>query len=201
MFLALRPAIAQDVSAWIAATPERYRHALRAGQDDPAFSAFRKMCPADVFRDMGREPGGSRDCTDRPGWCMALCRAGQARACFGLARAVEIELDVQGQATVKFPFFMAACAAGDANACVNAGATAARGSWIAGTQPAIAQARECQLRTYQTACTAQAPWGCYMLGAERAQGGETAKAQDAWQRACDIDPDGSACNAARSQLD
>ena len=196
------PVFAEDVDDWIAATPERYHQTLHAGQEDPTFSAFREMCPADVFRDLGRKPGGSRDCTDRPGWCLALCRAGQARACFGLARAVEIELDVEGQATVKFPFFMASCAAGDANACTNAGATATNGSWIAGTRPAVAEAQECQIRTYETACTAQAPWGCYMLGAEWSnRDDDTDKARNAWQRACDIDPDGSACDAARSRLD
>ncbi|MBY5986986.1 hypothetical protein [Roseovarius atlanticus] len=199
--LAAGPVAADEVEDWIATTPERYRQALRAGQEDPTFSAFREMCPADVFRDLGREPGGSRDCTQRPGWCLGLCRAGQARACFGLGRAVEIELDVEGQATVKYPFFMAACAAGDANACTNAGAIAARGSWIAGSQPTVAAARACQVRTYETTCTARAPWGCYMLGAERAQAGDNGKAQDAWQRACDIDPDGSACDAARARLD
>ncbi|MFN3207613.1 MAG: hypothetical protein ACE369_01165 [Roseovarius sp.] len=181
--------------------PERYRQALRTGQEDPVFSDFREMCPADVFRDTGREPGGSRDCTQRPGWCLGLCRAGQADACFGLARAVEIELDANGQATVKFPFFMAACAAGDANACTNAGATAKRGSWIAGTEAVAAEAQECQLRTFEISCKARAPWGCFMLGETLHGLSETGKARDAWQQACKIDANGSACNASTRRFD
>ncbi|MGK7654757.1 hypothetical protein ACSQ76_20885 [Roseovarius sp. B08] len=192
---------AADVDSWIATQPERYRAALQAGQDDPVFATYRDQCPADVYRTPEQDTSGTRDCTDRPGWCMALCRAGQAKACFGLARAVEIELDVDGQANVKFPFFMAACAAGDANGCTNAGATAKKGNWIQNTRPDAAATSHCQVRTYETACDAKAPWGCFMLGMEyESSGAESGKTRDALERACDVDPDGSACDAARARL-
>lgn len=146
------------------------------------------------------------ECTDRPGWCLALCRAGNGRACFGVARVIEVDLEDEGEATLKFPFFMAACAAGHANGCTNAGATVKNGSWIHGTRVAAAATRDCQYRTYEAACDAEAPWGCFMLGLEWAVegvNGETdiAEARAAWRKACQLVPDSSACESSRARLE
>lgn len=203
--LAGRPAIADDVADWIAAQPEPFRYVLEAGQKEAVFALYREQCPAELFRRLRPYSKGTQDCSERPGWCLALCRAGQGRACFGLARTIELELADAGEATLKYPFFMAACAAGHANGCTNAGAAAKNGDWIEGTQVTLAASRACQFRTYETACEAEAPWGCFMLGMEWAFEGVAGQtdinaAMAAWRRACDLDPNSSACESSTSRL-
>lgn len=203
--LVTRSVAADEVGDWIATQPEPFQQVLRAGQQEPVFASFRDRCPADVFGRLAPYSEGKKDCAERPGWCLALCRAGQGRACFGIARTIEVELEDTGEGTLKFPFFMASCAAGHANGCTNAGATVKNGSWIEGTRPAAAATRDCQFRTYTAACAAGAPWGCFMEGMEwafEAAEGERdiAKARAAWTRACALAPNGSACNSASRRL-
>lgn len=201
----MRPVAVDQADDWIAAQPDAFQQVLRAGRQEQVFASYRDQCPADVFGRLAPYSKGSKACAARPGWCLALCRAGQGRACFGIARAIEVELEDTGEGTLKFPFFMAACAAGHANGCTNAGATVKNGSWIEGTRPAAAATRDCQLRTYTAACAAGAPWGCFMEGMEwafeAAEGDrDIAKARAAWQRACALAPNGSACESASIRL-
>lgn len=197
---------ADAVSEWIEAQPQPFQPVLIAGQTESAFTKYRDQCPADVFPAVGRHSKGSQECSERPGWCLVQCRAGVGRACFGIARAIEVDLDDVNDSNFSYPFFMAACAAGSANGCTNAAATSKNGDWLPGLGPGIAAERDCQYRTYQAACEANAPWGCFMLGMEWGFEGvkgevDRDKAVAAWQRACVLDPDGGACASSQARLD
>jgi TPR repeat protein len=196
---------AETVEEWIARQPVSFQNTLERVHTTGSLMSHLEACPADVFPKSGRYPSGNRDCAKRPGWCLALCRFGNGDACFGIARAIETELDTSGDADLKFPLFMAACAAGNANGCTNAGATAKNGSWL-DRSPELARSRDCQYRTYTLACMTGAPWGCYMLGSEWKRMGvngvtDEAKARQFYERACELAPDGSACRAAKRAMD
>lgn len=196
---------AEPVQDWINAQSPDHRWVLEEIMADERFTQLAQLCPADVFPASRGTARGSTDCTKNPGWCLAKCRLGQGKACFGVARAIQTEMEDEGEATFTFPMFMAACAAGHANGCTNAGAAAKNGSWINGTWPEGVASRPCQFRTYEAACTARAEWGCYMLGLEWGREGvngrtDLQKARKAWRKSCQIDPDGSACAASRRQL-
>ncbi len=206
LYLSAIAAGADPVEDWIAQQEETYRWVLSSTRADERLMGFHTQCPADVFPKAGRRAKGSKTCDDGLGWCLTLCRSGHGNACFGIARTIETEMSDEGEATLKFPMFMAACADGNANGCTNAGASAKNGSWIDGTAPQNAASRACQFRTYDAACGAGSSWGCYMLGLEWGVEGVQGrlvpeKAQAAWRRSCELLPDSGACDASKRQLD
>ena len=190
---------------WIKAQDRDHRRVLTNMRADETLQTLSQLCPADVFLRQTVPETGSANCKDNPGWCLSMCRTGRGKSCFGLARAIQTEMEDVGEATFTFPAFMAACASGHPNGCTNAGAAAKNGSWIPGTRPKAATTRSCQFRTYDAACSAGATWGCFMLGLEwgvEGVNGQTnqAKARAAWQRSCRLQPNGSACEASKSRL-
>lgn len=191
---------------WIEAQEQAHQWVLKSILSDETLMGYLKDCPADVFPAAGRRASGSKSCADAPGWCLALCRTGQGNACFGVARAIQTEMEDEGEASFTYPMFMAGCADGNANSCTNAAAGAKNGSWIEGTRPENAASRACQFRTYETACQTGASWGCYMLGLEWGVEGvegqtDPNQARAAWQRSCNLKPNSSACAASRRELD
>ncbi|MFK7939315.1 MAG: hypothetical protein AB8B82_08045 [Roseovarius sp.] len=190
---------------WIEAQKREHRPVLSNILADAQYQTLATLCPADVFAQDARRSTGSAECRKNPGWCLIKCRGGQGKACFGVARAIQTEMEDVGEATFTYPMFMAACAIGHANGCTNAGAAVKNGSWIAGTRPDHVADRACQFRTYDAACTAGASWGCFMLGLEwgvEGVNGQTdqQKAKAAWQRSCVLGPNGSACAASERRL-
>jgi len=190
---------------WIAEQEEGYRGFLSRVHSSAGLMAHMQACPADVFAVRQARPKGTVDCVNTPGWCLTRCKFGDGDACFGAARVIETELGDWGDADLKFPLFMAACADGNANGCTNAAATAKNGSWI-GAPPGPAADNACQYRTFQLSCDAGAAWGCFMLGMQWRYDGvegvrDMDKAQAAFERVCALDPDGAACSSARGALD
>ena len=200
-----RLALADAVDDWIAAQPEHYRSFLDSVKASKRLMRYTDACPADVFSTWGARAKGTVECKDNPGWCLIRCKLGSGDACFGAGYVVDTELDHGGDSDLAFPLFMAACADGNANGCVNAGANAKNGSWT-NPRPAMASSRDCQFRTYQISCGVGAAWGCFMLGLEWGVEGvdgqvDLPKARTAWERSCTLQPSGSACNASRSRLE
>jgi hypothetical protein len=196
---------ADPIQDWIENQKPDHLWVLSDIMSDERFASLAQVCPADVFPSIGRNGTGAAECAKNPGWCLAKCRFGQGKACFGVARAIQTEMEDIGEASFTYRMFMAACATGHANGCTNAGAAAKNGSWIEGTRPMNVAERGCQFRTYEAACAAGAEWGCYMLGMEWGHEGvngqtDQQKARAAWRKSCALAPGGSACGASKRQL-
>ena len=199
-FLLLAPlaATAQDTLSWARAQPQPMRTVLLKIAKDPAFVATLSQCPASAFRASSTRYRSDSSCARKPNACLNRCLKGDQSSCFNLANAMQTAAPLEEESQFTYPLYMRACALGNANACVNAAATARNGSWRPGTRPAQATAPACQLATYTEACANGAAWGCYMEGNIHRDGAPGTRrnpdrAEALYARACNLAPDSGAC--------
>lgn len=162
----------------------------------PTFGLVVDQCPVDVYGTQTDTGGAVADCSADPAACLQQCAGGNATACFDAAQVIEDGVE-DGTSQQTFPLYMAGCALGDDNACVNAGATVKNGFWP-GPRPVIADGDSCQLRTYRQMCDEGAAWGCYMTAYEYRSGSSVvAQSQPQFElymrRACAISATSGAC--------
>ncbi|MBS8228451.1 hypothetical protein [Vannielia litorea] len=203
LLLLLTPltATAKDTLSWARDQPQPMRTVLLKIAKDPAFVATLRQCPATVYRRSNTTYRSDSSCARKPNACLNRCLKGDQSSCFNLAHAMQTAAPLEEESQFTYPLFMRACALGNANACVNAAATARNGSWRPGTRPAQATAPGCQLQTYTEACTRGAAWGCFMEGNIYRDGApgtrrNAARAEALYRRACTLSPRSGACKAA-----
>ncbi|MEM8691576.1 MAG: hypothetical protein AAGG57_06785 [Pseudomonadota bacterium] len=162
------------------------------------FSKVPQQCPLAVYETRSNIPSPVPECSVNPGGCLSLCATGNRDACFDAARTIE-KGDIVEDTHRTFPLFMASCALGSANSCVNAGAAVKNGVWPVSTPPPkAAGTAKCQFQTYNRMCEEGAAWGCYMVAQEyRRSDGFRAESEADYEanmrRACQLNPDSGAC--------
>lgn len=167
-------------------------------RSDPVLSSFPQACPASVYKTGGGIAGSVADCTSNPGQCINQCKSGNGKACFDAAQVVEAG-NSRDDNLATYPLYMRACALGDGNACVNAGAAVKNTVWSGG-KPKDASTPQCQFQTFSTMCKAGHAWGCYMTAQEYMRGGfdgqSDAKYEQYMRSACKISKTSRACYPA-----
>ena len=139
----------------------------------------------------------------KPELCLEQCRKfDDPQACLNLALALQTR---EPEAPAKFvqSLFAQACALAEEGGCTNRGAGIRNGGYeddpFARRTPR--EARACQFRTFDFACSKDDAWGCAMLGQAYAAGEGVAKdrnkANIAFSRACAQDPKFAACDFAK----
>lgn len=164
----------------------------------PLLSSFPQSCPASVYKTGSAIAGEVADCTKNPRKCITQCKSGNGKACFDAAQIVEAGNSPDDN-LATYPLYMRACALGDGNACVNAGAAIKNTVWSAG-KPAEASTPQCQFQTFSTMCKAGHAWGCYMTAQEYKSGGFDGKSEAKYEQymrsACKISKTSGACYPA-----
>ncbi|SIO12641.1 hypothetical protein [Vannielia litorea] len=191
-------ATADDTLAWARAQPQPMRTVLLRIAKDPAFTSTLSQCPGALYRASKARYRSDTSCARKPNACLDRCLKGDQSSCFNLANAMQTVAPLEEESRFAYPLYARACALGNANACVNAAATARNGSWRPGTRPGTATAPACQLKTYAEACTNGAAWGCYMEGNIHRDGApgtrrDPARADALYARACTLAPKSGAC--------
>ena len=167
-------------------------------RSDPVLSTYPQTCRAAVYKTGAGIPGAVADCASNPRQCISQCKSGNAKACFDAAQIVEASSSPDDN-LATYPLYMRACASGDGNACVNAGAAVKNTVWSAG-KPAAASTPQCQFQTFSTMCKAGHAWGCYMTAQEYKVGGFDGKSEAKYEQymrsACKISKTSGACSPA-----
>ncbi|MBY6155371.1 hypothetical protein KUV47_19260 [Vannielia litorea] len=194
-------ASADDTLSWARSQPQPMRTVLLRIAKDPAFVQTLGQCPGALYRASTTRYRSDKSCARKPNACLNKCLKGDQSSCFNLANAMQTAAPIEEESQFAYPLYARACALGNANACVNAAATARNGDWRAGTRPSRATAPACQLKTYTEACANGAAWGCFMEGniyRDGAPGTRPSKARaDAlYTRACALAPRSGACKSA-----
>lgn len=162
---------------------------------DPVLRSYPASCPAQVYNTAANRSGAVADCKTNPRQCVSQCRAGNRRACFDAAQIIEAGSHPDDN-KATYPLYMRACAMGDGNACVNAGATLKNTVWSSG-KPKQAATPKCQYQTYSKMCDAGHAWGCYMTAQEYRHGGHRGKSDAQYEnymkRACKVSSTSDAC--------
>jgi hypothetical protein len=125
--------------------------------------------------------------------CLLKCQHGAASFCY--AAAQEIQPTALDPAAAQ-ALFLRSCRLGYASGCTNA---------AAGRLQEGRPMDPCSLRTFQEVCArASDPWACAMLGGALVQGQATSRdpdrARTVLAKACAVDQDDSACQAAKAIL-
>jgi hypothetical protein len=167
-------------------------------QSDPLLSSYPRACPVNVYRAATSSPDNVADCSKRPRECISQCKNGNSKACFDATQIVEAGSSPDDN-LATYPLYMRACAVGDGNACVNAGAAVKNTVWSEGKSEQAATP-QCQLETFSTMCTAGHAWGCYMAAQEYKRGGfdgqSDAKYEENMRSACKVSKTSGACYPA-----
>ena len=130
------PSFADTAAELARQAPAKLRPVIRNILRSPVHDKALRTCPADVFPAAKAYPHGSRNCDGNPMGCYKSCLKGDGKACFGLARVFEKSDDASSASKhadysdFTFTLFLAACQAGNANACTNAAATSKNGTWL-----------------------------------------------------------------------
>ena len=164
-------------------------------RSDPLLSSYPRACPANVYRAGSSGADKVADCSKKPRQCISQCKNGNSKACFDAAQVIEAASSPDDN-LATYPLYMRACALGDGNACVNAGAAVKNTVWSGG-KPEQAATPQCQLQTFSMMCTEGHAWGCYMTAQEYKRGGfdgqSDAKYEQYMRSACKISKSSGAC--------
>lgn len=165
---------------------------------DPLLRSYPQSCPAAIYKTGASSGGAVADCVSNPRQCLNQCKNGNGKACFDAAQVVEAGNSPDDN-LATYPLYMRACALGDGNACVNAGAAIKNTVWSRG-KPEQAATPQCQFNTFSTMCKAGHAWGCYMTAQEYRRGGfdgqSDAKYEEYMRNACRISQTSGACSPA-----
>lgn len=167
-------------------------------RSDPVLSSFSQACPASVYKTGVDRAGTVADCTKNPRQCISQCKNGNSKSCFDAAQIIEAG-NSPNDNLATYPLYMRACALGNGNACVNAGAAIKNTVWSGGP-PKDAATLQCQFQTFSKMCKAGHAWGCYMTAQEYKRGGfdgkSDAKYEQYMRNACKISKTSGACYPA-----
>lgn len=184
-------------------------------RNDASLQSLWASCPADIYRKEAAFWSGAIDnpdveveqCEADPQACYAECfQARNENACFGLARAFQGNMQTRFSAYWE-ALFARACATGHDGACTNRGAGIRNGFYE--DDPFTKKPEEvrnaCLFRTFELTCREGDAWGCAMHGQSYQYGEgvmqDRAKAEAAYRKSCEIDPDFASCAYAKGQLE
>ncbi|NOX94516.1 MAG: hypothetical protein GXP04_05295 [Alphaproteobacteria bacterium] len=153
-------------------------------------------CPADYYqstRKISHEYFENADrCLKSPDRCLKKCLAKSADHCQDLGLALQQQKNIAEHYADQL--FAASCAMGNPSGCTN------RTSRMSLATPDRKENAQCIMRSYNTSCQADDPWGCTMYGAEihRQGTGQQKEMDAAFNKACDLDVDFEACTHAKT---
>lgn len=162
-------------------------------RSDNTLKRYPQACPLSVYQSGTNRPGAVANCKTNP----HQCKSGNRKACFDAAQVIEAGHSAD-DSLATYPLYMRACALGDGNACVNAGATIKNTDW-SGPKPKQASTPQCQFRNFSKMCDEGHAWGCYMTALEYNRTGgyigkSTAKYEQYMRRACKVSKTSGACS-------
>jgi hypothetical protein len=156
-------------------------------------------CPADYYQSIGKISHEYFDNVDRclksPGRCLKKCLAKSADHCQDLGLALQQQKNIAEHYADQL--FAASCAMGNPSGCTN---RTSRMSLATPDRKENSKSAQCIMRSYNTSCQADDPWGCTMYGAEihRQSTGQQKVMEAAFNKACNLDADFEACAAAKA---
>lgn len=156
-------------------------------EEDTVWLLPASACAADVIpTTQDSEPYYSDECKDAKRDCLDRCEAGEAVACYALA--IDLQELGTSHAVVVSALFLRSCELGSASGCTN---------HAAGLEE---ERLSCSLRTYESTCRLDDPWGCTMLALYLTRGigieKDHSRARQILKKSCRYGTDDPACGYA-----
>jgi len=184
-------------------------------KSDAALQSLWADCPADIYRKEAAFWSGAIDnreveleqCEADPQACYSECfQARNENACFELGRAFQDNMETKFSRYWE-ALFARACATGQGGGCTNRAAGIRNGLYEDDpfTSKSELVRNACLFRTFELTCREGDAWGCTMHGQSYQYGEgvaqDRAKAEAAYRKSCEIDPDFASCEFAKGQLE